>query len=471
MNILRSNNKLLINKYLTLILTILLLGIFAGAVQAATPTVVLNDRQLTFDVPPVIENGRTLVPLRTIFESLGAEVAWDGVTNTVTATRGDTAVKLQIGNATAYKNGLGVKLDVPAKLVQNRTMVPLRFVSEALGGSVSWDPTACKVTIISSAPAGTPLSGYMKASIIDVGQADSILIQLSSGENILIDAGQDSTPVIAYLRQMKVTRIDDLIITHPHADHIGGMDDVIRAFAIGQVYMPPITNTTVEYNDMISALNAKGLKITPARAGVSIDVDSPFKGVFLAPISASYDDLNNYSAVLKLTYGQDSFLFTGDAEEFSELEMQNGRYDLQADLLKVGHHGSSSSTSYSFLKAVDPEHAVISVGADNDYGHPASQVISRLNSIGAKIYRTDQQGTIIATSDGTNITMNTAPSITTGQPAPAPSPEKYIGNKNSKKFHLPSCQSLPAEYNRIYFNSREEAIKQGYDPCGNCCGN
>ncbi|NLV22472.1 MAG: MBL fold metallo-hydrolase [Syntrophomonadaceae bacterium] len=455
-------------KNLTFVLAILILGIFVGAVQAASPTVVLNGQQLTFDVPPVIDDGRTLVPLRTIFESLGADVNWDVSTSTVTAKRDNTTISLQIGNATAYKNGSGIKLDVPAKLVENRTMVPLRFVSEALGCSVSWNPTNYIVEITSYTSGSAPPVGYMKASIIDVGQADSILIQLSSGENILIDAGKDGTPVIRYLQANKVSRIDDLIITHPHADHIGGMDDVIRAFDIGQVYMPQITNTTDEYNEMISAINAKGLKITPARAGVSIDVDSPFKGVFLAPISASYDDLNNYSAVLKLTYGQDSFLFTGDAEEYSELEMQNSKYDLQADLIKIGHHGSTSSSTYSFLKAVNPEYAVISVGADNDYGHPSDRVISRLNSIGTKIYRTDEQGTIIATSDGTNITINTAPSIAPDQQAPSTSPEKYIGNKNSKKFHLPSCQSLPAEYNRVYLNSREEAISKGYEPCGNC---
>lgn len=467
------------NKTQTIIFTLLLLAIFSYPAQASQPTVFLNGQQLSFDVPPIIDEGRTLVPLRAIFESLGAAVEWDQNTSTVTAERGDITIKLQIGNAIAYKNGIGYKLDVPGKLVQNRTMVPLRFVSEALGCIVSWNQAAYKVEISSSEVAALP-AGFMKASIIDVGQADAILVQLSSGENILIDAGDDGTPVINYLWKNKISRIDDLIITHPHSDHIGGLDEVIQTFDIGNIYMPQVSHTTDDYDDMISAIRAKGLQINTAKAGVEIDLDTPFEGLFVAPSSSSYDDLNNYSAVLKLTYGQDSFLFTGDAEEFSELEMQNSKYNLQADLLKVGHHGSSSSSSYSFLQAIDPEYAVISVGADNDYGHPSAQALSRLQSIGAAVYRTDQRGTIIATSSGTDITMNVESSFvqapTKNEPStvivnPSTSSGQYIGNKNSKKFHRSSCSSLPAEKNRVYFNNREEAISAGYTPCGICCGN
>lgn len=460
-----------------LVLAFIILTIFVGATKAVWPTVYLNGQQLSFDVPPVIYEGRTLVPLRAIFETLGAAVEWDQDTSTVTAERGDTSIKLQIGNAIAYKNGIGFKLDVPGQLVQNRTMVPLRFVSEALGCSVSWNQATYKVEISSYGSDSLQPSGYMKASIIDVGQGDAILIQLSSGKNILIDAGDDGTPVINYLWNNRISRIDDLIITHPHSDHIGGMDEVIQTFDIGKIYMPQVSHTTDDYDDMISAIQAKGLQINSAKAGVKIDIDFPFEGLFIAPSSSSYDDLNNYSAVLKLTYGQDSFLFTGDAEEFSELEMLNSRYNLQADLLKVGHHGSGSSSSFSFLQAVDPKYAVISVGADNDYGHPSAQAISRLQSKGTKIYRTDQQGTIIATSDGTDIIMNTEPS-TVQAPAqnepstvianPSPSSGQYIGNKNSKKFHRASCSSLPAEYNRVYFDSRDEAINAGYTTCGIC---
>jgi competence protein ComEC len=454
-----------------------MLGIFAGAAQAIPPAVVLNGQQLSFDVAPAIDNGRTLVPLRAIFESLGAEVAWDSNTSTVTATRGDTNIRLQIGNTTAFKNGNAVTLDVPGKLIQNRTMVPLRFVGEAMGCSVNWNAASYTVEITSSGTVVATAKGFMKASIIDVGQGDSILIQLSTGENILIDAGEESAPVIAYLRNNNVTRINDVIITHPHSDHIGGMDDIIQDFDIGKVYMPNVTTTTNAFSDMLSTIQAKGLKINVAKAGVNIDINSAFKGVFIAPNASSYDDLNNYSAVLKLTYGNNTFLFTGDAGETSEQEMLASGLNLQADLLKVGHHGSSSSSTFSFLQAVQPKYAIISVGANNDYGHPSNEAISRLQSIGAKIYRTDQQGTIIATSDGTSITMNIAPAAiqapatiapTTVVVTPLTNSGQYIGNKNSKKFHLPSCKSLPAENNRVYFSSREEASKAGYSPCSIC---
>ncbi|MEA1962604.1 MAG: Ada metal-binding domain-containing protein [Bacillota bacterium] len=190
--------------------------------------------------------------------------------------------------------------------------------------------------------------------------------------------------------------------------------------------------------------------------------------------------MNNYSAVLRIEYGRTAYLFTGDAEDVSEKEMLSSGLTLESDLLKVGHHGSSSSSMDSFLQAVQPKYAVISVGTDNDYGHPAATTIKNLRAVGAQVYRTDQQGTIVATSDGTTIAVNKAPTTVktpisnilpaTVYVAPEQSEEayKYIGNKNSKTFHLPTCNSLPYPKNRVYFDSREEAINQGFTPCGRC---
>ena len=190
--------------------------------------------------------------------------------------------------------------------------------------------------------------------------------------------------------------------------------------------------------------------------------------ILASPTSA--DNLNNTSIILKVAHGNKSFLFTGDAEREEEQDIINAGYDLSADVLKVGHHGSDSSTSYTFLREVMPEYAVISVGKDNSYGHPTEAVLSRLRDADVKVYRTNLQGDIIMSSDGENITVTTAKNenIQTNETQAEISEETYIGNKNSKKFHRLSCNTLPAEKNRVYFNSRDEAIKNGFTGCGNC---
>ncbi|GAW92764.1 hydrolase [Calderihabitans maritimus] len=170
--------------------------------------------------------------------------------------------------------------------------------------------------------------------------------------------------------------------------------------------MPKVAHTTKTFEDLLLAIKGKGLKVTQAKAGVKLDVGPGIEAVMLAPNNSSYDDLNNYSAVLKITYGSTSFLFTGDAEAESESEMLRTGYDLKADVLKVGHHGSSSSTTQAFLKAVSPKYAVISVGKDNKYGHPHTETLAKLAEAGIQVFRTDLQGTIVATSDGKTITFN-----------------------------------------------------------------
>lgn len=252
------------------------------------------------------------------------------------------------------------------------------------------------------------ISGTLKVHFIDVGQADSILVQLPSGQNILIDGGNndDGTLVVNYLKQQGVKRLDHVIGTHPHEDHIGGLDVAIRSFEVGKVYLPKVVHTSKTYEDLLLAIKGKGLKVTQAKAGVKLDVGSGIEAVMLAPNSSSYEDLNNYSAVLKLTYGSTSFLFTGDAEAESESEILRVGYNLKSDVLKVGHHGSSSSTTPAFLKAVSPKYAVISVGKDNKYGHPHPETLAKLAEAGVQVFRTDLQGTIVVISDGKTITFN-----------------------------------------------------------------
>jgi len=253
--------------------------------------------------------------------------------------------------------------------------------------------------------------------------------------------------------------------------------------------MPKTTHTTRTYENLLLAIKDRGLKITTAKAGLDIDVGQGIEAKLVAPNSDSYQNLNDYSAVLRLVYGNTGFIFTGDAESVSELEMINSGYSLKSDVLKVGHHGSSTSTTPAFLNAVSPKYAVISCGKDNSYGHPHQEVITRLNNTGVIIYRTDESGTIIAESDSSTITFDKEPSeikeAPPGESEPLPVPiidpipvpitetdddidDSYIGNKNTKKFHLPTCSSLPAQHNRVYFKTRDEAIKAGFDPCKIC---
>jgi competence protein ComEC len=268
--------------------------------------------------------------------------------------------------------------------------------------------TACGVstTEIETAPETVEQSeGNLNVHFLDVGQADCVLIQAPTGENMLIDAGNnaDADTIVSYLNTQGVKKVDVLIGTHPHEDHIGSLDTVIDTFEIGKIYMPKVTHNTKTFQDVLIAIKNKGLKISTAFGGTSINFSPAMKVEMVAPNSSKYESLNNYSAVIKFTYGKTSFLFTGDAEEVSENEMLAQKYDLKADVLKVGHHGSSSSTTESFLKAVSPKYAVISVGKGNDYGHPHKEVLKRLLDGDICVLRTDELGTIIFTTDGENL--------------------------------------------------------------------
>ena len=267
--------------------------------------------------------------------------------------------------------------------------------------------TGCNISINTSYSTTNSSISADKAQIyyLDVGQGDAELICLPTGETILIDAGlkSGSDRLTAYLKELGVDKIDILIATHPHADHIGGMEKVIQNFEIGEIYMPKVADdqvpTTATYTKLLQAIQAK--------AGTTIFSNDNATLEILAPNNSEYKDLNNYSIVTKLTYGNNRFLFTGDAEKEGENEMLSKGYDLSCDILKLGHHGSSTSTTNKFLTAASPAVAIVSCGKDNDYGHPHKETMNKLNNNHITVYRTDSDGTILAETDGNTYSITT----------------------------------------------------------------
>ena len=270
--------------------------------------------------------------------------------------------------------------------------------------------SSCDFSVHSDIPKSYDQNGgKLVAHYLDVGQGDSIFIELPNDQTMLIDSGENyhGAAIIEYIKDCGRKKIDYLVGTHPHSDHVGSMAYIIRNFDIGSVYLPDAATNTYTYEKMLEAIKKKGLKVTTAKTGVNIlsDSDESLDIKILAPSTTkNVKNLNNTSVVLKIKYADTSFLFTGDAEK-SELKTLNG--DLSADVLKVGHHGSDTSTPQTLVDAVKPKIAVISVGKDNDYGHPSAKTLKRLENAGCEIYRTDQQQTIAVTSDGKNIEVET----------------------------------------------------------------
>ncbi len=247
-------------------------------------------------------------------------------------------------------------------------------------------------------------SDALIVNYLDVGEGDSIFIKLPNNETLLIDAGEKemSDRVINFINDLGYEKINYIIATHPHTDHIGGLESVINNFAVDKIYMPKVSSNTKTFESLLYTIKEKGLTVTTAKSGVYLlnDETKNLTLQFLAPNSSTYKNLNNYSAVLKLTYQNTHFLFMGDAEVKSEQEIT---LDPTADVIKVGHHGSDTSSSLSFLKRVNPKYAIIMVGKDNQYHHPYQNIINRYQNLGATIYRTDLSGTIICKSDGVTV--------------------------------------------------------------------
>lgn len=343
-----------------------------------------------------------------------------------------------------------------------RRLLALLALLLFLAGCTLADP----VVTIPNTGSPTVSDAALTVHYIDVGQADCALLEYG-GEFMLIDGGnvEDSSLVVSYLQKAGVEELAAVVCSHAHEDHVGGLPGVLAVFPTKAVYAPTRTYSSKCFDDFVYYADQQRLTIQIPTPGdrftlgeVSITVLGPVK---------SYAETNDTSIVLMVQFGKNRFLFTGDMETAAENDMLDAGADVKADVLKVGHHGSNTSTGYRFLYEVDPDYAVISVGKGNTYGHPHEEPMSRLHDADVAVYRTDEMGTVIAVSDGESITF----SWETGsaQPVdPTVGVQSYIGNINSKVLHLPSCSSLPAEKNQILFDSYEDAVAAGYKPCSRC---
>lgn len=336
----------------------------------------------------------------------------------------------------------------------------------------------------------------LTVTFLDVGQGDAAVLQCG-GQSMMIDGGKAkaSSYIYSWLKKNQISHLDVMVATHTDADHIGGLPGALNYAKVGTAYCPVTSGTTKTFQSFVRYLKNQGKSITVPKAGDEFSLGGAQVRI-LGPTDPQAEG-NNSSIVLKVTFGDTSFLFTGDAEREEEQELLESGYDLESTVLKVGHHGSDTSTSYLFLRTVNPQYAVISVGADNTYGHPTEAVLSRLRDADVKTCRTDLQGTITAVSDGKKVTFQTernADINTLGNAGPGQKDETdqknkavssagkaaasdssaektYVLNTNTHKFHDPDCSSvsqMKEKNKRIVTESRDQIIADGYDPCGRC---
>lgn len=325
-------------------------------------------------------------------------------------------------------------------------------------------------------PVSASGSEQMEVHFLDVGQGDATLVTCG-GHAMLIDAGDDTkgTAIQNYLKKQKITKLDYLILTHPDADHIGGAPVIITKFNVSTVFVSNFEKDNQTYRKLMQSLDDKRIKPLTPKVNSTYTLGNA-KITILAP-GKEYDNPNDASIALLLKNGDCSFLFTGDAGEEAEKDILKTDIDISADVYKVGHHGSRYSTSKDFFEAIDPSCAVISCGEGNSYGHPHAETLNTLRTNGVTLYRTDESGTIVASTDGKSISFNVPASESwkAGEPTGSSALSKtgtnkltYVLNVKTMKFHKPSCDSLPTANRQDSRESRESIIAQGYKPCQRC---
>ena len=346
------------------------------------------------------------------------------------------------------------------------------------------EPPPTAVPTLTPEPTPTPEAsaapgddGLLTVRFIDVGQGDAALL-LCSGQAMLIDGGNkaDSDLIYSVLAREGLDYLDYIVCTHAHEDHVGGLAGALNYAAVGTAYCSDTEYDSEAFRDFVRYLDAQGRSITVPRAGDTWTLGGAAVEV-VGPIMAS-SNVNDRSIVLRVTFGDVSFLFTGDAERDEEQTILEAGHVIESTVLKVGHHGSSTSTSYPFLYAVDPVYAVISCGAGNSYGHPHEATLSRLRDADVTVFRTDMQGDVLCVTDGTTVTFTTERNRDADTLAGAgeggnhtETEGTYILNTNTKRFHYPDCASVSqmSEKNRQeYTGPRDALIEMGYQPCGRC---
>lgn len=420
------------------------------------------------------------------------------------------------------KNGKGTSYKPGAKVTLKKSKPALKLYAV-------WkkNPSPTPTPTPEPTPEPEPDPAPLEVHYIDVGQGDCTLIK-SGDEAMLIDAGDNTkgTAIQLYLIKQKITELKYVIATHPDADHIGGMPVIINKFEIGKYFAPPVSKDTRSYDNVVQALKYKEMTALTPKTGSAYKLGNA--EFTIVSTGKDYEAVNDSSICIRLVNGDNSFLFTGDAEKEAEADMIRGGQTIRSDVYKTSHHGSNTGSTQAFLNAVNPTYAVISCGRENDYGHPHKEVLDRLRNKRVKTFRTDEQGTIIAISNGTSIKWNTSPSITwnpgkevvtptpmpvvtptpivtpiptpvvtpaptpvvtpiptpvvtptpapvvTPTPKPAVVPTYYILNINTKVFHIPTCGSVKkmSEKNkRTSYDSYSQIVDQGYKPCNNCLRN
>lgn len=327
----------------------------------------------------------------------------------------------------------------------------------------------CELTIVFEPDPGTEInSSGLTIHFLDVGQADCALLECG-GEYMLIDGGNvdDSQMVVAYLLEQGIESLDAVICSHAHEDHVGGLPAVLAAFPVERIFAPTRTYASTCFDDFMRYADEQRRTVEIPTPGVAFSLGEA-QVTILGPVK-TYAETNNTSIVLRVDHEENSFLFTGDMEVIAENDMLDhwGENWKKVDLLKVGHHGSNTSSGHRFLYETMPEYAVISVGTGNTYQHPNAEPISRLYHADSTIFRTDKLGTVIAVSDGTEISFTWEKQ--SAEPLNAePADLRFIANIKSQKLHDSTCTYLPVEANRIYFDSYWEAIDAGFSPCSSC---
>lgn len=455
--------------------------------------------QNKFKIPMDKIKGWIIIPISVLF---------------IAAVSSDTTTENTANNQVAEMESMVVSLEaemaeienvVESTPISNEQVESAETPSENIAESIETEEGVASTEIIAPTESiieetvELPTVSDMEVHYIDVGQGDATLVK-ADDHYMLIDAGDNSkgTTVQLYLQKQGVEKLDYLILTHTDADHIGGADVIVNKFDIDTVFLGDFKKDNDTYEDLMNAFSYKGLTYSIPSVGSEYQLGNAMFTI-VAP-NSTYDNPNDSSIALVLKNGDNSFIFTGDCEEQAENDILSNGLSIDCDVYKVGHHGSKTSSSQAFLNAITPIYGVISCEEGNSYGHPHAEPLNNLRAMGVQMFRTDEQGSIIAYSDGTEITWNCAPTESwkvgestelaeTPTPEPVVVPENepaedveeepvveqpaqkegVIGNKNSKAFHRPTCSRLPKEKNRVYFDSRDEALAAGYhNPCDYC---